>query len=560
MTFDQPLCVETKDGVYMKPSVVIRNILSAALVAGLGLWPGEAQASRSQLDTRLRQLVDAGSTATQRVIIRAKAGKRSALKTRLGKKKEPVRREYTNTNAVVADVPVSDLLSLSDDTTVASISIDAPLKAHAEPGTSAGLPYSLRAALGILNTTYTGANIGVAVIDSGVNRTTEFSRVSAYYDFRADSGTTSNNGDGYGHGTHVAGLISGNGAKSVDGIYEGLAPGVRLIDLRVLDANGAGQASYAISALEYAVANKAALGIDIINMSLGHPIYESAATDPLVQAVEAAVRAGIVVVVSAGNVGVNPTTGLPGYGGITSPGNAPSAITVGATRTYGTNSRLDDTVAEYSSRGPSWYDGYAKPDLVAPGHRDVSAASSGTTLYTTHPELLVAGTNGQYVYMSLSGTSMATGVVSGAVALVIEASRTAFPDAPRLTPSAIKAMLQFSAIQLANADGLTQGAGSLNPVGALDLATSIDPSVSVNNLWLVSGVATASKIDGTLLTWGQNVLWGNSILWGDTVYYNEPAWATNIVWGDTILWGNNIVWGDTCPAFTSSLSVMTIAR
>jgi serine protease AprX len=131
-----------------------------------------------------------------------------------------------------------------------------------------------------------------------------------------------------------------------------------------------------------------------------------------VQAVEAAVRAGIVVVVSAGNVGVNPDTGLVGYGGITSPGNAPSAITVGAVRTQSTNSRLDDTVAEYSSRGPSWYDGYAKPDLVASGHKDTSASAPGTVLYNSYPQLLVLGTNGQYVYMTLSGTSMATGVVS----------------------------------------------------------------------------------------------------------------------------------------------------
>ena len=102
-----------------------------------------------------------------------------------------------------------------------------------------------------------------------------------------------------------------------------------------------------------------ALGINIINISLGHPPYESAATDPLVQAVEAASRAGTIVVVSAGNVGVNPQTHKIGYGGILSPANAPSAIAVCAGKTMGTIDPTDDLIANYSSRGPSWYDGFA---------------------------------------------------------------------------------------------------------------------------------------------------------------------------------------------------------
>ena len=101
-----------------------------------------------------------------------------------------------------------------------------------------------------------------------------------------------------------------------NGQYAGVAPNARLIGLRVLDNSGSGSTSDVIAAVEFATANKAALGIDVINLSLGHPPYESAATDPLVQAVEAASRAGIVVVVSAGNVGVNPQTGQVGYGGI----------------------------------------------------------------------------------------------------------------------------------------------------------------------------------------------------------------------------------------------------
>ena len=102
--------------------------------------------------------------------------------------------------------------------------------------------------------------------------------------------------DDYGHGTHVAGLIAGSGDLSSGKRYRGVAPKARLIALKVLDQNGAGNTSDVISAIEFVTANKDQLGVDVINLSLGHPIYEPAATDPLVQAVEAAVRAGIVVV------------------------------------------------------------------------------------------------------------------------------------------------------------------------------------------------------------------------------------------------------------------------
>src|SRR5262249_60607043 len=99
------------------------------------------------------------------------------------------------------------------------------------------------------------------------------------------------------------------------------------IALKVLDGNGQGHTSDVITAIMFAIDNRRQLGIDIINLSLGHPILEPAESDPLVQAVEAAVQAGIVVVTAAGNFGMNPETGMTGYAGITSPGNAPSART-----------------------------------------------------------------------------------------------------------------------------------------------------------------------------------------------------------------------------------------
>lgn len=137
--------------------------------------------------------------------------------------------------------------------------------------------------------------------------------------------------------------------------------------LKALDKSGAGYTSDVIRAVDFAVANRAKLGIDIINLSLGHPIYEPAATDPLVQAVERAARAGVIVVAAADNLGWNPETGLTGYAGITSPGNAPSAITTGALQTGTTVKRSDERIPDYGSAGPTWYVAFVKPDLIAAG-------------------------------------------------------------------------------------------------------------------------------------------------------------------------------------------------
>ena len=197
------------------------------------------------------------------------------------------------------------------------------------PNTSGSL---LRDTLGLANVDVDGKGVTVAVIDSGIAPSPiSAGRIKAFYDFTRGGIATAPYDDN-GHGTHVAGLIGGSGALST-GLYRGVAPNVSFVGLKVLNANGGGKTSDVIAALEFATANKAALGIDIINISLGHPPYEPAAHDPLVQAVQKASPAGILVVSSAGNNGINPTTGLPGFGGIASPGNAPSALTVGSART-----------------------------------------------------------------------------------------------------------------------------------------------------------------------------------------------------------------------------------
>jgi len=212
----------------------------------------------------------------------------------------------------------------------------------------------------------------------------------------------------------------------------------------VLDANGAATDSQVIAAISQAVSLKSKYNIRVMNLSLGRAVYESYKLDPLCQAVEKAWKNGIVVVVAAGNNGrYQPTSG---YATVTSPGNDPYVITVGAMKPMGTPQRADDLIASYSSKGPTLIDHVVKPDIVAPGNLLVSTETPGTTLYATETNNLVpynyyvhgGGSSPSAYYFTLSGTSMATGVVSGAVADLLQAQ-------PRLTPDQVKARLMKTA-------------------------------------------------------------------------------------------------------------------
>ncbi len=241
----------------------------------------------------------------------------------------------------------------------------------------------------------------------------------------------------------MAGIVAGNGSSSDQPgafrTFKGIAPNANILDLRVLDQNGASNDSVVIAAIQKAVQLKNQYNVRVINLSLGRPIFESCSQDPLCQAVEAAWKSGIVVVVAAGNEGRN------GYATILSPGSAPHAITVGAMKTENTMTTSDDRIASYSSRGPTNVDLIAKPDVVAPGNLVDSLLAPGSTLVNEYPGNILpassyttAHVSGTPLYFSLSGTSMATPVVSGAAALMIEKD-------PSLTPDTVKARLMKTA-------------------------------------------------------------------------------------------------------------------
>src|SRR3984893_10601400 len=284
-------------------------------------------------------------------------------------------------NGLVAILDGNGIVNLSNQSNVVYISLDRPLTptlSNAAPAVNAFAAWQ---------SGYTGTGIGVALVDSGVSSHPDLnggfrggSRVVWNQSFLpGNSGTN----DQYGHGTHIAGLIAGDGASSTGAIYshtfQGIAPGANLVNVRVLDQNGAGTDSSVIAAINTAIALKQRFNIRVMNLSLGREVYESYRLDPLCQAVEAAWKSGIVVVVSAGNNG--RTQAADGYGTVTSPGNDPYVITVGAMKPMGTPTRVDDLIASYSSKGPTVVDAVVKPDLVAPGNLLTSLEAPNSTLY-----------------------------------------------------------------------------------------------------------------------------------------------------------------------------------
>src|SRR3954452_19606698 len=439
--------------------MVRRLLVALALLAAAG--PHALAASHvgdAKLDSELRDRAHA-PRGRSRVILRLAPGASAdAVVERL---RGTLGRRLSLVGGQVAEVPDTALETLASLPAVAGISLDRGVTGTLErTGATIGATW-VRDNLGL-----DGSGVGIAVIDSGVTSWHDdlgSTRVARFVDFvNFQSGAY----DDYGHGTHVAGILAGSGFDS-DGRRRGIAPGASLLVEKVLDATGQGFISNVIAAIDYAIANRDALHIRVINLSVAAGVYESYDTDPLTLAAKRAVEAGIVVVSAAGNLGRN-AQGQPQRGGIGAPGNAPWVITVGASSHNGTSDRADDTIAAFSSRGPSAIDFQAKPDVVAPGVGIESIAEAGSTLFNTKPLMRLWGTvqTATEPYLSLSGTSMASPVVSGTIALMLQAN-------PALTPNLVKAALQFSAESRAGYNGLTEGAGFLNARGAVELAQSL---------------------------------------------------------------------------------------
>lgn len=426
----------------------------------------------------------------------------------------------------------------------------------------------------------TGSGVTVAVLDSGIRYCPDLNSPSGSTRIVASQSLIpgdTNTDDLCGHGTHVAGIIAGNGAASTGPSYfrtfYGIARNTNLISLRVLDAHGAGAVSTVISGIQWCVKNKAKYNIRVISMSLGHPVGESYTMDPLCQAAEAAWKAGIVVVCAAGNDGrltATPSAGAANegwgrdYGSIQSPGNDPFVITVGAMKNFD-GTRSHDRIGTYSSRGPSRLDYVMKPDLVAPGNQVVSCYSYNSYLFQYN----TANMNGlpakAYInttwngfstdYFVLSGTSMATPVVSGAVALMLQRY-------PTLTPDTIKARLMLTADKWGAPDGTmdpcTYGAGYLNIPAALasnavPTQAALSPSLSEDaggNVLVDANKVIWGTANGAKVIWGVSgvnnlrIIWGSKVIWGTSSNILD---ASKVIWG-TNVWADKVIWGTSSTA------------
>jgi serine protease AprX len=331
----------------------------------------------------------------------------------------------------------------------------------------------------------TGQGVTVAVMDTGIDNLPDFAgRLIGGVDL---SGGNNPFQDQYGHGTFVAGLIAGDGASS-DGQYEGEAPGANLVSIKVAGASGVTDLGTLILGLQWAVDNRLAYNIRVLNMSLGFQPFESTVVNPLDQAVQAAWNAGIAVVASAGNAG-------PSNGTILSPGDDPLVITVGALDDMAQPVVADDEMTNFSSVGPTSPDGWAKPDLVTSGRSVVSLAAPGSTIYDENPSARVG--SGNFVG---SGTSFSTAITSGAAALILAAN-------PSLTPDELKARLLGTTNPGPVGNPFVDGHGALNAYAAATAGPmNLTQSVAGTVLTLLGATVSLAPLGSLANSWNPN-LW-----------------------------------------------------
>jgi len=427
-------------------------------------------------------------------------------------------------NAFSAEIPARGAIQLANLPFVRWVSADAPLaETNCEDclDTTNLASYYVEAIGADLlwnqEPTLQGQGMTVAVIDSGINPghqdladSNGISRVTVRVKFNSN---TNNEQDKYGHGTHIAGIIGGNGYHS-DGKYIGVAPKINLISVKVCDDEGKATTSDVVNGLQWVLENKDKYNIQVVNFSMNSTVAESYHTSPLDAALEILWFNGIVVVVSAGNTDLEAGNGM-----LFPPANDPFVITVGAVDDRGSASTDDDLMAFYSAYGITM-DGLSKPDIVAPGTNLISLLPNPKgELWKEHRDNLVKDAGPVKHYFRMSGTSMASAVTSGAVALLLQ-------DEPNLTPDQVKYRLMSTAREF----GTGSGAGYLDTYAAViaDTSETANTGTTISQLlWTNSDPPTSGSVNWGSVNWGSvnwsSVNWG-SVNWG-SVNWGSDYWS-----------------------------------
>lgn len=505
--------------------------LMVAIASMALVHPADVAAWTAKTDSALIRTATAAPSSRLALIVRETAPGSDAAETLVRSLGGTVDRELSILGGFAAHLPARGLDQLLRSVAIARVWRDGQIHVNQvnmggfdtwAPNTVWRQTVRIPQAWGFGGKTYKGKDVTVALLDTGISRVPDLGdRVLARVDFTPDH----DGYDRYGHGTHLAGIIAGDGTSS-GGKWAGVAPAADLVSVKVAGADGSTDVSVVLAGLQWVVSHQDEYDIRVLNLSFGTDSTQSYLVDPLDYAVERVWFSGILVVVSAGNRG-------SGAGTINKPGDDPYVVTVGAADLKNTIDRGDDQIAPFSSQGPT-AGGFAKPEVSAPGVTLVSTRDVGGTVDTYHPAARVGD-----AYFKGTGTSQAAAVVSGVAALMFQANSS-------LTPDIAKAIL----IKTAQTNGTLKAAGLVDAAGAIQATlqhtmdgqpanVGLTPSTGLGSLEASRGsfhVYADLNGDGSfeLVTGEVDVLgqtWDASAWTGRS--WSEDAWESS-VWSEYV--------------------------
>jgi serine protease AprX len=481
-------------------TALLATLALAVLVPfGAAASPSESDAPTAFVTPSLLSSAQSNATGSFDVIVQGKGGNQAAkaLADVIGTDKKAYK-DFRSLDGIAVQLSGAQVLALASDKHITAITPDSRVRlSGTTPADNQKWPF----VTGVNK--YAGSpSATIAIVDSGIDASRpEFAgRIAANVNLSTLSGNSP--GDGRGHGTFVAGIAAGNLTSG----RGGAAPNAKIVSIDVMDDQGMARTSDVIAAADWILANKAPYGIKVANFSLHSSVANSFMYDPLDKAVERLWFNGVTVVVAAGNYGYpDHPSGVP-----FAPGNDPFVITVGASDTGRSVSTNDDTAAPWSAYGYT-LDGFAKPEIAAPGRYMVGPVPVTSTLYSERPDHVV-----DPGYMELSGTSFAAPVVSGVAALILGKH-------PGFTPDQVKGALMLGAKPMPKASDLSEGVGEVNAARSVEYASPPAANKALSK-FIVSDTSGAPVFDAA--SWAStakaNASWA-SASW-DSASWAEASW------------------------------------